>query len=174
VFTSISLRTSSKALVRGQWLDTYVTVMPFSRKFQTDDIIRFIREGENKKILCQLLSQAPPAGGCGREQDQDVETADLCNVQSVSKWWTLSEGACLLTNVGSVGPPREAVAKNALAKFDATISNKYSAQLEGFSEEDYRKLEYLNDLFEFLDDIIPEEEPEPEVPQLVAKGRRGR
>lgn len=69
-------------------------------------------------------------------------------------------------------PPREAVAKNALAKFDATISIKYSVQLEGFSEEDYRKLEYLKDLFEFLDDIIPEEEPEPEVPPPATKGKK--
>lgn len=69
-------------------------------------------------------------------------------------------------------PPREAVAKNALAKFDGLISNKYSAQLESFSEEDYRKLEHLKDLFEFLDDIIPEEEPEPEVPPPVQKGRK--
>lgn len=69
-------------------------------------------------------------------------------------------------------PPREAVAKNALAKFDGTISNKYSAQLESFSEEDYRKLEYLKDLFEFLDYIIPEEEPEPEVPPLAPKGKK--
>lgn len=50
------------------------------------------------------------------------------------------------------------------------MSNKYSAQLEGFSEEDYRKLEYLKDLFEFLDDIIPEEEPE--VPPPSKKGRK--
>jgi condensin complex subunit 3 len=59
-----------------------------------------------------------------------------------------------------------------LAKFDATISNKYSAQLESFSEEDYRKLEYLKDLFEFLDDIIPEEEPEPEIPPPATKGKK--
>lgn len=59
-----------------------------------------------------------------------------------------------------------------MAKFDATVSNKYSAQLESFSEEDYRKLEYLNDLFEFLDDIIPEEEPEPEVPPPATKGKK--
>lgn len=68
--------------------------------------------------------------------------------------------------------PREAVAKNALAKFDAAVSNKYSAQLESFSEEDYRKLEHLKDLFEFLDDIIPEEEPEPEVPPPATKGKK--
>lgn len=68
--------------------------------------------------------------------------------------------------------PREAVAKSSLAKFDATISNKYSAQLESFSEEDYRKLEYLKDLFEFLDDIIPEEEREPEIPPPAAKGKK--
>jgi condensin complex subunit 3 len=60
-----------------------------------------------------------------------------------------------------------------LAKFDATISSRYSTQLEGFSEEDYRKLEYLKDLFEFLDDIIPEEEPEPEIPPPApTKGKK--
>jgi len=58
-----------------------------------------------------------------------------------------------------------------LAKFDATVSGKYAAQLESFSEEDYRKLEYLKDLFEFLDDIIPEE-PEPDLPPPTAKGRK--
>ena len=59
-----------------------------------------------------------------------------------------------------------------MAKFDATISNKYSGQLEGFGEEDYRKLEYLKDLFDFLDDVIPEEEPEPEIPPPATKGRK--
>lgn len=70
-------------------------------------------------------------------------------------------------------PPREAAAKNCLAKFDATINNKYSVQLESFSEEDYRKLEHLKDLFEFLDEIIPEEEEEPEIPLVVtSKGKK--
>jgi hypothetical protein len=59
-----------------------------------------------------------------------------------------------------------------LAKFDAAVSNKYSAQLESFSEEDYRKLEYLQDLFEFLDDIIPDEEPELEIPPPATKGKK--
>lgn len=85
---------------------------------------------------------------------------ERCGVFS-EKWWTQRRS------------PREAVAKNSLAKFDAIISHKYSAQLESFSEEDYRKLEDLKDLFEFLDDIIPEEEPEPEIPPpATTKGKK--
>jgi condensin complex subunit 3 len=60
-------------------------------------------------------------------------------------------------------PLRDAVSKNALIKFEATLGKKFAAQLEGFSEEEYRKLEELQDLFKFLDDMIPEDdEPEPE------------
>ncbi|KAF9648455.1 ARM repeat-containing protein [Thelephora ganbajun] len=107
---------------------------------------------ENNKILCQILSKL-----------------HLPEVVDENKIKTLK---LLIYNVQSRRPPREAAAKNALAKFDATISNKYSAQLESFSEEDCRKLEYLKDLFEFLDDIIPEEEPEPEIPPPATKGKK--
>ncbi len=66
-------------------------------------------------------------------------------------------------------PPRDTTAKNALAKFDATITKKYEKQLENFSDEELRKLEELKELFEFLDDIIPLEDDEDEAPK---KGRK--
>jgi len=50
------------------------------------------------------------------------------------------------------------MANNAFTRFDAAISKKFEKQLEDFSEEQYRKLEELKDLFEFLDDIIPEDD----------------
>ena len=55
-------------------------------------------------------------------------------------------------------PPRDTSAKNALAKFDATLNKRYEKQLENFSEDEFRKLEELKELFEFLDDIIPLED----------------
>lgn len=67
-------------------------------------------------------------------------------------------------------PLADTIAKNAFAKFDASISKKYEKQLDSFSEDDYRQLEYLKELFEFLDDIIPEEQEEITLP--APKGRK--
>lgn len=54
-------------------------------------------------------------------------------------------------------------------KFDAALSKKYEQQLENFSEEEFRKLEELRELFEFLDDIIPDFDEDDEQPK---KGRK--
>jgi hypothetical protein len=35
------------------------------------------------------------------------------------------------------------------------LNKKYERQLEGFSEEEYRSYDGLNELYEFLDDLIP-------------------
>jgi condensin complex subunit 3 len=50
---------------------------------------------------------------------------------------------------------RDTAANNAFTRFDASISKKFEKQLADFNEEEYRKLEELKDLFEFLDGIIP-------------------
>ncbi|KAG1861260.1 nuclear condensing complex subunit [Suillus subluteus] len=79
----------------------------------------------------------------------------------------------LLHNLNSRRPIRDTAAKNALAKFDAAISKRYAEQLESFNEEDYRQLEYLKDLFEFLDDIIPlDDGEEVDIPRTRARKRR--
>ena len=49
------------------------------------------------------------------------------------------------------------------------IDKKFEKQLADFDEEEYRQLEYLKDLFEFLDDIIPLEDDDDEPPR---KGRK--
>ena len=36
----------------------------------------------------------------------------------------------------------------------------FEAQLENFNEEEYRQLESLNELFEFIDSILSDEEEE--------------
>ena len=56
-----------------------------------------------------------------------------------------------------------------MIKFDNALSKKYEKQLENFSEDEFRKLEELKELFEFLDDIIPLEDDEDEPPK---KGRK--
>lgn len=55
---------------------------------------------------------------------------------------------------------RDTVCNTALAKFETTIVKKFARQLEHFSEEEFRKLEELNDLFDFLDSIIPLDDDE--------------
>lgn len=45
------------------------------------------------------------------------------------------------------------------------IDKKFEKQLADFDEEEYRQLEYLKDLFEFLDDIAPDSDwDEDDVP----------
>ncbi|KAG2090779.1 nuclear condensing complex subunit [Suillus discolor] len=79
----------------------------------------------------------------------------------------------LLHSLNSRRPIRDAAAKNALAKFDAAIPKRYAEPLESFNEEDYRQLEYLKDLFEFLDDIIPlDDGEEVDIPRTRARKRR--
>ena len=68
-------------------------------------------------------------------------------------------------------PIRDVSARNALSKFDATISKKYADKLAGFSEEEYRRLEQLDALFRFLDDIVPLDDGE-EVEPMRTRGRK--
>ncbi|TBU47907.1 nuclear condensing complex subunit [Dichomitus squalens] len=77
----------------------------------------------------------------------------------------------LVDNLRTRRPPRDTAGKNALIKFDSALAKRYEKQLENFSEDEFRKLEELKDLFEFLDDIVPLEEDEDEPPK---KGRKRR
>jgi len=55
-------------------------------------------------------------------------------------------------------PLRDNTANNAFTRFDAAISKQFEKQLEDFNEEEYRKMKDLKELFEFLDDIIPDDD----------------
>lgn len=68
-------------------------------------------------------------------------------------------------------PIRDVSARNALTKFDATISKKYAEKLN-FSEEECRQLEQLEELFKFLDDIIPFEDGEEVEMPMKTRGRK--
>jgi len=52
-------------------------------------------------------------------------------------------------------PLRDSVCNNAFTKFETLITKKFKDQLEHFSEDEFRKLEELNELFMFLDSMIP-------------------
>lgn len=68
-------------------------------------------------------------------------------------------------------PIRDTTAQNAFIKFDDMISKKFAKQLEGFSEEEYRQLENMKDLFEFLDAVEPDSEEEDVKPTKRTRKR---
>ncbi|KAK0220231.1 nuclear condensing complex subunit [Armillaria fumosa] len=61
----------------------------------------------------------------------------------------------LLFRLQSRQPVKDTTAKNAINKFEATLSKKFESQLANFSEQEYRELDELKELFTFLDDLIP-------------------
>ncbi|KAJ6631026.1 nuclear condensing complex subunit [Mycena sp. CBHHK59/15] len=123
-----------------------------------NDIVRALltedMEKDDKKVLCQMLGKLYIPD----EVDDD-------------KILTLK----LLMHTLSVRRPlHDATINNAFKKFDASISKKFEKQLEGFDETELRKLEELHDLFEFLDDIIPEDDDEVVDVNPKKKGKKRR
>jgi condensin complex subunit 3 len=84
----------------------------------------------------------------------------------------------LVYNLRTRRPPRDASALAALVKFDSALSKRFEKQLEDFNEMEYRQLQSLQELFEFLDDIMPldededEEEDPPTAKKRTARKRR--
>ncbi|KAG5641543.1 hypothetical protein DXG03_004802 [Asterophora parasitica] len=114
-------------------------------------------EKEDKKILCQLLGKL-----------HIPETVEDDKIKELK---------VLMFGLRSRRPLRDTTTNNAFAKFEANIAKKFEKQLEDFSEEEYRKLEQLEELFKFLDDIIPEDDEEAisfEEPRRKGKKRRPR
>ncbi|PSR90834.1 hypothetical protein PHLCEN_2v4803 [Hermanssonia centrifuga] len=102
-------------------------------------------EKDDKKALCQLLGRLYLPD---KVDDDKIRTLKF-----------------LMDNLSSRRPLRDSAAKNAFAKFETAISKKFDAQLADFNEEEYRQLEYLQELFEFVDDIIPNDAEEEEAPK---------
>ncbi|KAA1474990.1 ARM repeat-containing protein [Dentipellis sp. KUC8613] len=109
-------------------------------------------EKDDKKVLCQVLTKLyiPP------EMDDDK----------------IRRLKLLMQTLLARRPIRDTAANNAFAKFDKSISQKFEKQLEAFNEDEFRELESLKDLFEFLDDIMPEEDEEDEAPKKRGRKRR--
>jgi len=92
-------------------------------------------------VLCQALNKffLPPE----TDDDDKVRTLKL-----------------LVHSLCARRPPRDASALAALAKFDNALSKQFEKQLEDFNESEYRQLQSLQELFKFLDDIMPLDEDE--------------
>ncbi|KAJ8516410.1 hypothetical protein ONZ45_g6279 [Pleurotus djamor] len=71
-------------------------------------------------------------------------------------------------------PFKEAAIKNAILKFENIFCAKYADLVDGFTEAEYRKLVELEDLFEYLDDVIPLDEggSDLDVKPYIGKKRR--
>jgi len=136
---------------------------------------------EDKKVLCQVLGRLHLPDSA---DDDKVRTIKLliCNLSTVCLFHMFPPIAVwsnvlhrFLTIVHSPfqrRPLRDTAAKNAMSKFDAALSKKYADKLADFSEEEYRQLAALKDLFEFLDDIIPLDEGEEiEMPKTRTRKR---
>lgn len=51
----------------------------------------------------------------------------------------------------------DATSKNAFDRFSKLLEKQYADVFNGMSEEDSRQMESLKELFEFLDELVPEE-----------------
>ncbi|KAF9484715.1 hypothetical protein BDN70DRAFT_872249 [Pholiota conissans] len=112
-------------------------------------------EKEDKRVLCQLLNKM-----------YIPDTVDEYRIRSLK---------LLMINLRTRRPLRDTICKTALAKFEATITKKFEKQLEHFSEEEFRKLAELQELFLFLDSIIPEDDielTEIDIPRTRGRKRR--
>ncbi|KAG6886151.1 hypothetical protein C0993_000669 [Termitomyces sp. T159_Od127] len=81
----------------------------------------------------------------------------------------------LMYTLRSRRPIRDTITNNAFTKFEAAVMKKYAQQLQEFSEEEYRKLEQLDELFKFVDSIIPDVDDEEfglDEPRRKGKKRR--
>ena len=65
---------------------------------------------------------------------------------------------------------KDATTKSALMRFDKALTKRFVDQLEGFNEEEFRQLEDLKDMFEFLDEIISDDEESNELLPLPKRG----
>ncbi|KAJ7746625.1 nuclear condensing complex subunit [Mycena metata] len=156
----------SPALLTSMWLDwtDHTKVLnprgqpgeagdPFIQFEMANDVLRALLTGkmqkDEKKVLCQMLGK--------------LHIPDEVDVDKVR---TLK---LLIDYVASHRPLEDATSKNALKRFEQSITKKFEKELEGFSEAEYRQLEKLKDLFDFLDDIIPEEDDDDAAADIKPK-----
>lgn len=125
---------------------------------------------DDKKVLCQLLNKLHIP-----DVVDDYRIRSLKLLMDTLKMVSLTAQSSLKLALMSLNPQRrplrDSASKTAFAKFESTLVENFGQQLEGFSEAEYRKLEELNELFEFLDSVIPldEEYDDLDVPK---KGRK--
>jgi condensin complex subunit 3 len=123
---------------------------------------------EDKKVLCQLLNRLHIPDTV---DDYKIRSIKLLieHLRAVSNF---IYSAIFSLTIKQRRPLRDSSSNTALSKFETTIVKKFEKQLEHFSEEEFRKLEELNELFEFLDSIIPLDDDELLDPDPPKRGRK--
>lgn len=91
---------------------------------------------DDKKPLCQLLGEIYIPNEI---DDDQLRTLKL-----------------LMESLHSRRPIFDITAQHSFIKLDDMISKKFAKQLEGLSEKEYRQLENVKDVFEFLDAVEPD------------------
>ncbi|EMD37496.1 hypothetical protein CERSUDRAFT_154154 [Gelatoporia subvermispora B] len=114
----------------------------FNQKMDKDD----------KKALCQLLSKLYIPDTV---DDDKIRTLQL-----------------LIHNLNARRPLQDTTSRNAFTRFEKALAKRFEKQLADFNEDEYRQLEYLKELFEFLDEIIPDDDDEEVVIPKKSKKRR--
>ncbi|KDQ54411.1 hypothetical protein JAAARDRAFT_60793 [Jaapia argillacea MUCL 33604] len=136
--------------VRGQVADDTIHIdlaTDITKALFSDDMTK-----EDKKVVCQCLSKLHIPEVI---DDDKIRTLKL-----------------LMHNLTSRRPLHDTTSKNAFNKFETSVSKKFEKQLEGFNEEEYRELESLKEQFDFLDDIIPLDSDDSDVPRKKVTRKR--
>ncbi|TFK65897.1 ARM repeat-containing protein [Pluteus cervinus] len=142
------LKEDNKALTEAQSVQVHLAIDIVQELFK--DTL----QKDDKKVLCQLL----PKLHLPEKVDDD----------------TIKRLKLLMHNLRMRRPLRDTTTLNNFTKFENMILKKYEKQLEDFSEEEYRKFESLQSLFEFLDSIIPLDDDELIDPEPRKRGRKRR
>ncbi|KAG6830471.1 hypothetical protein H0H87_008044 [Tephrocybe sp. NHM501043] len=123
------------------------------------DIVRCLLKGnwekEDKKVFCQMLGKLHIPDDAADDKVKELKV--------------------LMHALRSRRPIRDTTTNNSFTKFETAVAKKFEKQLEDFSEEEYRKLEQLEELFEFLDSIIPDDDDdEISIDERRRKGKKRR
>jgi len=111
-------------------------------------------EKEDKRVLCQMLNKL-----------YVPDVVDDYRIRSLK---------LLMDNLRARRPLRDSACNTAFTKFETTISKKFEKQLQHFTEEEFRKLEELTELFGFLDSIIPLDDDENQSVDVPRSSRKRR
>ncbi|KAF5368894.1 hypothetical protein D9758_002970 [Tetrapyrgos nigripes] len=116
-------------------------------------------EKDDRKALCQVL-------GNNTIQLPLPEEVDEYQIRTLKIY---------LDNLISHRAPKDTVSKNALNRFKTVLEKKYPKQLEGFSEEEYRKLEDFQEVLTVMDQLLlPGEDDDDDTPPPTARKTRKR
>lgn len=125
---------------------------------------------EDKRVLCQLLNKLYIPDVADRYRIRSMKLL-MVNLRAVSSSSSLS-CHCLIECILQRRPLRDHASKTAFSKFETAFTKKFEKLLEDFSEEEFRKLEELDELFMFLDSIFPPEDEETEADIPRKRGRK--